>query len=205
MNIKRPNTLYLIFLSVFLLFLTGCNLFPLKPGPLSFRDADITALEEYAVISAAIDTLCAESDLVHIKQNTYQVPDSSTTSLDFYLDQTDLSDTLMRNDYLAKNDTTHYLDPSLINDPASLFSTDQFVYYFASSSSDMGFTGYYRDYPESSGIISLHRPGFNADGDMAMIEVSFFQNNLAAEGFLLIFEKTDEQWNLTWKFLLWIS
>ena len=194
---KKQTLCLIALLSILLL---SCDLLPLKLPPV-FQASDITDSEEYAVINAVIDTLAGDN-LVHVMQHTYTVSDSDWQDLGFYLEQVGKNDSLMRVDYLAKNDTTHYLDPDSLTGPAEGFTTVQFVYYFASSSGDMGFTGYYRDYPSSSGIIDLHRPGFNADADMAMLEVFYMHNNLGAEMYLCVLGKSEGRWQVTNLFLM---
>lgn len=186
---------YMVF--IILILLTACNIFPLDPGPWSFHDADIDNPEEYAVINAVIDSLFGDSELVHVMQTLLTVSDSTMSYVDFYLEQADINDSLMRANYLANNDSTHHLDPDKLDNPAEALSLTQFAYYFISSGSDMGFTGYYNDYPESSGILHLHRPGFNADSTMAMFELGFMRGELGGYGSLVISEKINGIWVLT--------
>jgi hypothetical protein len=55
---------------------------------------------------------------------------------------------------------------------------------------------FYKKYPDVEGITWLSMPGYSADGDQAIVQVSGACNYLCGNGFFWILRKKAEQWQI---------
>lgn len=192
MNKKSP----FILISLLLVFVS-C-------GNLGMREPTITEANEYEIFNAIIDSLFSEQEFVHVVQTTSRL-DSSNIVRSF-LDESGIAyDSLMLVDYALQNDSLNFLDCSQLNDPAVGITSGKMMAYFLSSDSNDGWTGYYRDYPNSSGYIDFLRPGFNPSANMAILEFGQFSHYLAAQGYIAIMEKIDGEWKISHLLYTWVS
>ena len=173
-------------------------------GHLGLRKPNITEEDEYEIINAVIDSLFSTGEFIHLVQLAGS--DVSLDNIKYYLDQEDfVYDTLMLTDYALKNDTLHFWDNTKLNDPARCISFDRYFGYFASSSSNEGWTGYYRDFPNSSGVLSFYRPGIDPSCIYAVLEFSLVSHYLAGQGYIALLEKQNETWNIIRIYYTWVS
>ncbi len=68
-----------------------------------------------------------------------------------------------------------------------------------------GWDEFYRRYPDSPGITTLSRVGFNQDGTEALVYMGSQFHYLAGAGNLVRLEKQDGEWKIVDKMMLWIS
>jgi hypothetical protein len=60
-------------------------------------------------------------------------------------------------------------------------------------------------YPNSPGIISLSRVGFNSDKDQALVYVANRCGGLCGKGYYVLLMKSGERWKVQKEMLLWVS
>ncbi|HPD14841.1 MAG TPA: hypothetical protein PLE19_07820 [Planctomycetota bacterium] len=64
---------------------------------------------------------------------------------------------------------------------------------------------FYAKYPESRGLLTVSRVGFNKAGDQALVEIGSHSGALAAGGTLLLLAKEKGAWVVKKRFWLWAS
>ena len=99
-------------------------------------------------------------------------------------------------DYIRQNEKKWLLQPRL-----SFASPYQF---FEGSFDDVlkrgGWDAYYRQYPESGGLIELSAVGFNVDKTVAVVYMGHSCGDLCGGGTFHVLEKVDGKWKLIeWK------
>lgn len=68
-----------------------------------------------------------------------------------------------------------------------------------------GWDEFYKKYPNSPGIISVSRVGFNKEKNQAVVYVGLQSDYLAGRGVIFLLEKKDNSWQIKKQTLLWIS
>lgn len=64
---------------------------------------------------------------------------------------------------------------------------------------------FYERYPNSPGMISLSRVGFNSDKDQALVYVGNSCGGLCGKGYYVMLMKSDRVWKVQKEMLLWVS
>ena len=196
---------YIIFFAV-IVFFSSCNLF--NPEP----DYSITDNDEYDLYNMMIENYAKDLDFFHVqldinKSRAILHPDSTYnfpcgTPLHYFGNP---CDSLMAIDYLSRNDTTHYLDETRLDSPAVGMLRDECHAYFLRESLPRGYEAYYQDYPNSSGIITFSRPGFNPEKTRAVMGYGHSYGMLGGMGGMAIFEKIDGKWKRVRTLYIWMS
>jgi hypothetical protein len=108
-------------------------------------------------------------------------------------------------DYVEVNKKQWWLQPKI-----SIDQTYQFLEAdnFSKIMKHGGWDEYYREYPESGGLISLSAVGFNPDKTVAVVYMGHYCGPLCGGGTFHVLEKADGKWQpLKWKgsFCSWVS
>ena len=64
---------------------------------------------------------------------------------------------------------------------------------------------FHQKYPNSPGIISLSRVGFNSDKDQALVYTANSCGNLCGKGYYVLLMKSDKGWKVQKEIFLWVS
>jgi len=107
-------------------------------------------------------------------------------------------------DAVARNAQSARLEARLAwNGELILLDPVQFEAYF--SAGQGGWDQFYMDYPESGGVISFSRVGFNASGDQALVYAGRTSGYLAGAGHYLLLELEEGAWKVAQFVLAWVS
>lgn len=107
-------------------------------------------------------------------------------------------------DYLAHNDKAYPLSTEMdLGVGYTLIDADDMNVIF--NDFENGWEEFYRRYPNSPGITTLSRAGFNQDGTEALVYMGAQFHYLAGAGNLYRLEKQDGVWKIVEKMMLWIS
>jgi hypothetical protein len=68
-----------------------------------------------------------------------------------------------------------------------------------------GWGAFYKRYPQSGGYWIFSRPGYNAEGNEAVLAVSHWCGELCGTGHLYLLTKQNGQWTVQNRLMLWIS
>lgn len=106
-------------------------------------------------------------------------------------------------DYIAANGRDYKLENSFLLDaPVVLLTQSEFAEIFADEN---GWERFYESYPESQGIMTLSRAGFNADRDQALVYAGNQRDYLAGRGNIILLAKRGGEWEIDQVILAWIS
>lgn len=107
-------------------------------------------------------------------------------------------------DYLGRNDRSYPLSTEMeIGREYSLLEAEEMSDIF--SNHEDGWSEFYRRYPDSPGITTLSRVGFNQDRTEALVYMGTQFHYLAGAGNLIQLEKKNGEWKIKDKTMLWIS
>jgi hypothetical protein len=77
--------------------------------------------------------------------------------------------------------------------------------YFSDTGTATGWTGFYKTYPDSPGLLSVSRVGFNVRHDQALVYVAHSCGDLCGLGSYILLKKQADQWVIERTEGLWIS
>jgi hypothetical protein len=166
-------------------------------------------VEEYAVYEAAIESLYLTEDIELIVIKNRTATDSSPSeSLDTevaYIQEefgsAIESETL--SDYRARNKQSHQLDQDFLLDvPYVLLSEAELAETFERGG---GWNQFYKIYPNSQGIMTLSRVGFNTQIDQALVYIGNQAGYLAGRGYYVLLTKEGDVWTVDNMIVAWIS
>ena len=100
-------------------------------------------------------------------------------------------------DYVKLNEKTWLLQPKLsFTIPYQFLETSK----IDSFASNAGWTEFYRQYPESGGIVEFSAVGFNADKTIAVVYMGRLCGPLCGSGIFHVMEKRNGKWKeIEWK------
>ena len=175
--------------------------------PAAVTPPHLTEANEYAVYSALIQSLYLD------KARLEQVVINDVTAID----HTDnLSETLsyvshnlpvlpddVVADFVARNKQPQVLKP-LFNLPVKLVfinktEADEIF------KDNRGWDNFYARYPDSQGMMTLSRVGFNPQVDMALVYVGNQSDWLAGAGYYVVLKKESGNWVVQGQLMTWIS
>ena len=100
-------------------------------------------------------------------------------------------------DYVKQNEKTWLLQPKLsFSTPYQYLETSKIERFF----SNAGWTEFYRQYPESGGIVEFSAVGFNVDKTIAVVYMGHMCGPLCGRGAFYVMEKRNGKWKeIEWK------
>lgn len=115
----------------------------------------------------------------------------------------DLSEELWEN-YLVRNDRSYPLSTEMeIGREYTLLDDEEMSDIF--NNYEDGWDEFYRRYPDSPGITTFSKVGFNPDRTEALVYMGAQFHYLAGSGNLIRLEKQDGVWKIMDEIMLWIS
>ena len=207
---------YKIFSLLFVLGFLGCNNKPDSIGDIS--------KEEYEVYSIVIDSLYKNHS-----QSIYIIADSTDRNhykLDIryfkngeWIESKELDglhyrdSSLFNSDYeelssnfQLKNEKYYQINSKLLNTTVHInqITTDSLDKIFSFESSK-DWTLFYKIFPNSDGLISLSRVGFNTKNNIAVLYHSRIKGSLYGEGVYILLHKINSKWQIKKIQRDWIS
>jgi hypothetical protein len=70
---------------------------------------------------------------------------------------------------------------------------------------DRNWTGFYKQFPNSKGIVYLSAPGFSADGTQCVLEVGQQQGGLWGHGVAYLYRRLGNEWSKGGEIRTWVS
>ena len=164
--------------------------------------------EEYAVYDYLIGPGDANRTLVVIYENTTSRSKESNRS-DLLKDMPSLEQRTI-DDYKAKNSKAYPLRNSFKFEGKYVIVNESEIYevFSVNQKTETGddWEEFYGRCPNSPGILSYSRVGFNSNLNQALVEEGYdFPGMLAGRGYLLLLEKSNGTWNVTSSMMTWIS
>lgn len=166
-------------------------------------------VEEYAVYEAVIESLYLTEDIELIVIKNWTATNvspgkSSDTEAEYIREKLGTaieSETL--NDYSAKNKQSYQLDQDISLDvPYVLLSEAELTKIFEREG---GWDRFYEIYPNSQGIMTLSRVGFNTQIDQALVYIGNQADYLAGRGYYVLLTKKGDVWTVNNMILARIS
>ena len=206
MNNKK--IIYLILILVYCFFFS-CEKDSVTDKPGFVLDSiDNISAEEYKIYSLVIDEYFTSSEIV-IKQKTNSFSSIEKYNFVYYhlIDNNELLDSTLINNYIKINDSTYYFDNKFSCDSKKiiLITDDEIDYYFGNIDINEAWGNFYIDYPNSAGIISFTRIGFNKTHTEALLETGITYASLGGFGNIVYLEKKNNNWIIVDKFGTWVS
>lgn len=107
-------------------------------------------------------------------------------------------------DFTAKNAKSHQITKSLdLKVKYTLISKEKVDQIFKSVMS--GWEEFYKQFPDSGGLISFSRAGLNSKGDQALVYMANGCGGLCGAGNYLLLVKKNGEWIVQKKFQAWVS
>ena len=107
-------------------------------------------------------------------------------------------------DYVAKNAKSHQLTKSFdLKLKYTLISKEKIEQIFKSGLDRWG--EFYRQFPDSGGLIALSRAGLDSGGNQAIVYISHSCGGLCGTGHYMLLVKNGQRWKVQKKFMAWVS
>ncbi len=163
--------------------------------------------EAEAVYAALFDEIYGEPQMLVLNALTETSPVGVTMSeetLSYVSSQMmTLSEETLTN-FRSRNDATYPLRPDMnLGLPYVLLTRDELNEIFDVNTS--GWDVFYSRYPNSPGLTSVSRVGFNADFTQALVYIGTQSHWLAGAGYYVLLEKTGGKWHIVQQVMTWIS
>jgi hypothetical protein len=188
---------------------TGCEVLRPIDTKLTLPHSKVTDEEEYSLLSALIDEMYPKETV------KLMVIQAQTTTFTPY--RSNLIETLQRvkekipaldeetlKNFQSQNEQSYLLQRLFKLDANYvLISPEKIGDYFGK---DGGWwPAYYKDYPESQGLMMVSRVGFNSEMTQALVYASNQSGDLAGEGFFVLLARDKGVWKVKKKVFIWIS
>lgn len=204
---KLPN-LFVAGLLINVLCFGGCE----QPGPgeqsPTVNDA-VNSIDapEYSVYSALVEEMYIKdrTDLIVIKKRTDLNPLIRDLQSDLKRLQVNNHNIRLEtiNDFQIKNKERLPLNNNFkINAPYILLDEQEYLEMFQDA---QGWDRFRKKYPNSQGLVTLSRIGFNTSMDQALVYVSNQRAGFGGEGYYVLLSKEGHRWTITQKSGVWIS
>src|SRR5215470_8217710 len=107
-------------------------------------------------------------------------------------------------DYVAKNAKSHQLTKSFDLKLKYTFIPKEKIEQIFKNGLD-GWSEFYRQFPDSGGLIALSRAGLDSSGNQALVYMRHSCGGLCGTGHYMLLVKNEQQWVVQKKFMTWIS
>jgi hypothetical protein len=185
--------------------LTSCNHAQL---PSKINTEQSTTNEEYAVFSAAIESIYVHDQTSLIAIENYTFPKSSLSEdwskeSQFVIQHLPMLSQEMLNDFQIKNSESRKLESSFVLS-AKYFLVDEEeskgIY-----QSGNGWIDFYKRHPKTDGIIRLSRVGFNHGFNQALLYIRNQSSFNIGQGYYILLVKKHNAWVIENKYLWEVS
>ncbi len=174
------------------------------------NDSDIIPNSEYEVYSSAISSVIL-SDFSHTSVNKIVINQltSNQTGCDYYdcfqnfKNYSLKNDSMLVDEFKNKNAKAYKLENKFsIPQTVILISDGELNEIFQNNK---GWGPFYEKYPNSSGVISISRAGFNSNQTQAILYFGYQRESLDGQGYLIFLTKDEGKWIVKEKVGLWVS
>jgi hypothetical protein len=182
------------------------------PAPTSTSTLEKSSLitpQEYAVYDAMIANIFLPSgyeSIVIVDQTVAGISSGPASQQDLDNLRQNMAPDLQAEtlaDFVAKNERSYRIENHFSLDvPVVLISNQAVDEFFAAQD---GWERFYEQYPNSQGMMTVSRVGFNPSGQQALVYVGNQADLLAGEGNYVLLSKEGDQWKVTKTFQAWIS
>ncbi len=174
--------------------------------------SDIIPNIEYEVYSSVISSIIS-SDFSHTSVNKIvinQLTSNQTICYNSYYDcfqnfknYSLNNDSMLVDDFKNKNAKAYKLENKFsIPQTVILISSDELNKIFQN---EKGWDSFYEKYPNSSGVISISRVGFNRNQTQAILGFSYQAGMLWGKGYRIFLTKDEGKWMVKEQGLMWVS
>ena len=171
------------------------------------NESDIIPNSEYEVYSSVISSIIS-SDFSHKSVNKIVINQLTSNqaicyNFDCFENLKNYYDSMMLDDYKNKNANVYILE--------NKFSTPQTVILISREEHnkifniEKGWETFYEKYPNSSGVISISRVGFNSDQTQAILYFSYQADWLWGKGCRIFLTKDEGKWIVKEQVSLFVS
>jgi hypothetical protein len=186
-----------------LILLAACSA---RPTPVPTTSADQIDVEEQAVYAALFKKMYTASAFV-IMGTTTTGPtgvDNTDQTLNYFLQNTHAVDQATVDSFRTRNEAGHPILADMdLGASYVLLSQAQRNQIFGQNQS--GWEVFYANYPDTPGITTLSRVGFNATFDQALVYLGTQSNWLAGAGYYILLKKAAGAWTVDQQVMTWIS
>jgi hypothetical protein len=195
--IKKAHLFFLVFL------ITACTG---TPTPVSTPSSAQIEIEEQAVYAALLRNLYTASSYAIMSAaatGMTGVADTGTSLDRMLLDMHDLEQSTAEN-FSARNVTTTPVSPDMeLGAEYVLVSQEEMSQIFSQNRD--GWVLFYERYPNTPGITTLSRVGFNEPLDQALVYIGTMSQWKAGVGYYVLLSKVNGSWLVEQQVMTWIS
>lgn len=163
-------------------------------------------MEEQAVYSALLRNLYTASNYALMDTTATGmsgVADTGTSLERMFLDMHDLERSTAEN-FRARNDTVTPVSPTMdLGSEYVLVSQEEMSQIFSQNRD--GWALFYERYPDTPGITTISRVGFNETLDQALVYIGTMSHWLAGAGYYVLLGKVNGAWIVEQQVMTWIS
>lgn len=193
-------------LSLLLLSIVSAGCAPASTALPTPTAPDIEA-EEEAVYAALFDEMYGEPQMLVLIAETETTPmsvENTDSTLEYVLSQMGgLSEETVAG-FRSRNEAAYPLRPDMdLGLPYVLLTRDDVDEIFDVNTS--GWDVFYTRYPNSPGLTSVSRVGFNADFTQALVYIGTQSHWLSGAGYYVLLAKTGGRWQVEQQVMTWIS
>jgi len=184
----------------------------MTPTPTSISTPERSSLitpEEYAVYDAMIESIFLPSGYEMIVMVDHTAADisagpASQQDVDYLRENMEpILEPETLADFVAMNDRSYLIENHFSLDvPVVLLDNEAMEEFFAAED---GWERFYDQYPNSQGVITLSRVGFNTNNEQALVYVGNQADFLAGQGDYVLLTKEGGEWKIEKTVLAWIS
>jgi hypothetical protein len=187
--------------------LLGCNTVTRLATPPTLTTSPESSDAEYAVYSALIDAmfLTDKLNLIVIEDHTgWGLGSDEAQELAYIRKSLPEVDQQLLDDFKAKNAQSGLLEDRFsLKAAVKLISQEEVSRCFAQGGG--AWDEFYKQYPNSQGLMTLSKVGFNAAGDKALVYMGNQSHFLAGAGYAVVLAKKDGVWKILNQVMLWVS
>jgi hypothetical protein len=176
------------------------------PAPTPMPSAGEMDAEEQAVYAALLSSLYSASSYV-IMDTTATGPGGvgdTASTLDHMMQNMHSVDQKTADSFRVRNDAAHPLRPDMNLGSAYVLLSQAEMSQIFSQNRD-GWQLFYEQYPDTPGITTLSRVGFNNTLEQALVYVGSMSNYLAGAGYYVLLKKSNGAWTVDQQVMTWIS
>lgn len=193
-----------LFITLLVLLIVGCTcqLPHYLPTP---RPDETNENQDYIVLGTLLRYVASEASqyvLVDTSTGGFGYDSSSSGQFDYLAEQLpQLTQDMIDNWQAANTEAIIWEDNFDLGVPVVFISQDDLDKLL----DDVYWTDFHTQFPEAGGFFELSRPGYNADGDQALVYLSYSVGSLAANGTLYLLSYENGVWQVVGEAMLWIS